>query len=229
MASSRPLGVLAVGLVLLGGLVTGAYVRERSAAKVSGPEVHALRPDPVAGPLEAVPERRPDFHLKDPDGKTHSIAEWDGKPLLVNFWATWCAPCRREIPLLNTLLARADRPADLAIVGVAVDFPDDVRAFMKKVGMNYPVLIGEQDGLDAAAAFGVQQMAFPFTAFIDRRGRVLSVHLGELHERDALATLAVLKNVDSGALTIAEGRAQLQRALVQDSTTGAPPAAAVAN
>jgi thiol-disulfide isomerase/thioredoxin len=159
-----------------------------------------------------VPDLRPDFTLHDVDGKAHPISEWDGHPLLVNFWASWCAPCRREIPLLNRLQAE---PAlkDLQIVGIAVDFPADVQQFLKKTPIHYPVLIGEQDGLDTATAFGVQAIAFPFSVFIDRNGHILSLHVGELHEEQARVILGVLDRVDSGELTPAAGRAALKTAL----------------
>lgn len=200
---------LAIGLVILGGAVTGAYVRERQSPRaLPGPVVHDLKPAPATGPLPRVPLRRPDFTLSDPAGQHHSVAEWDGRLLVVNFWATWCAPCRREIPLLNRLAAE---PAakDLTVLGIAVDFPDDVRTFLTKMPLNYPVLIGEQDGLDVATAFGVRDMAFPFTAFVDRHGRVFSVHLGELHESDVRTTLSLIDRVDAGKLDIEAARREL--------------------
>ena len=209
---ATPLRWLAYGLVALGAGVTGAYVHERlkSAPPAAAPAAVTTLGATPAPPT--VPELRPEFTLKDPAGKAHAISEWDGHPLMINFWASWCAPCRREIPLLNRLQAE---PAlkDLQIVGIAVDFPPDVQTFLQKIPIHYAVLIGEQDGLDAASAFGVQSMAFPFTAFVDRRGQVLSLHLGELHETQARATLEVLARVDRGELTVAAGREALKRAL----------------
>ena len=215
---ATPLRWLAYGLVALGAAVTGAYVHERLTTPqpaVVPPPVHVLEAIPKAGDAEAgVPEMRPDFTLKDASGHPHPISEWDGRPLMINFWASWCAPCRREIPLLNRLQAE---PAlkDLQIVGIAVDFPEDVQKFLKKIPVHYPILVGEQDGLDTANAFGVQAIAFPFTAFVDRRGHVLSLHLGELHEDQARTTLATLDRVDRGELTPAAGREALRAALAQ--------------
>jgi thiol-disulfide isomerase/thioredoxin len=129
---------------------------------------------------------------------------------MVNFWATWCAPCRREIPLLNKV--RAQRKAQNAeIVGVAVDFRDDVLAFVKKVPINYPLLIGEEDGLAAAEAFGMG-MAFPFSVFADSKGRILTIKVGELHEDEANFAFDRLRDIDNGILTL-----QAAQALVNDA------------
>ena len=118
---------------------------------------------------------------------------------MVNFWATWCAPCRREIPLLNKI--RMERKAQNAeIVGVAVDFREDVLKFVQKTPLNYPLLIGEEDGLAAAEAFGMG-MGFPFSVFVDSQNRILTVKLGELHEDEANFAFDRLKDIDDGVLT----------------------------
>jgi thiol-disulfide isomerase/thioredoxin len=118
---------------------------------------------------------------------------------MVNFWATWCAPCRREIPLLNKI--RMQRKAQNAeIVGVAVDFRDDVLKFVAKTPLNYPLLIGEEDGLAAAEAFGMG-MAFPFSVFVDSQNHILTVKVGELHEDEANFAFDRLRDIDNGVLT----------------------------
>ncbi|MGH8494947.1 MAG: TlpA family protein disulfide reductase [Gammaproteobacteria bacterium] len=131
--------------------------------------------------------QRPEFSLPDMSGKLRSISEWDGDALVVNFWATWCAPCRREIPLLMALQeAHAGDP--LQVIGIAIDQPDEVRRFAGEMGMNYPVLVGEQAAVEAASGFGVDFIGLPFTAFVGPEGRVHRIHLGELEagELDAL-------------------------------------------
>ena len=118
---------------------------------------------------------------------------------MVNFWATWCAPCRREIPLLNKI--RMQRKAQNAeIVGIAVDFREDVLKFVQKMPLNYPLLIGEEDGLAAAEAFGMG-MAFPFSVFVDSQNRILTVKIGELHEDEANFAFDRLRDIDNGVLT----------------------------
>jgi len=118
---------------------------------------------------------------------------------MVNFWATWCAPCRREIPLLNKIrMQRKGQNAE--IVGVAVDFREDVLKFVAKTPLSYPLLIGEEDGLAAAEAFGMG-MAFPFSVFVDSQNRILTVKVGELHEDEANFAFDRLRDIDNGILT----------------------------
>jgi thiol-disulfide isomerase/thioredoxin len=165
--------------------------------------------DPAAG-KKLVPDSLPDITLAAVDGTPTKLSSFGGRPLMVNFWATWCAPCRREIPLLNKL--RAQRQAQNAeIVGVAVDFRDDVLQFVKKVPINYPLLIGEEDGLAAAEAFGMG-MAFPFSVFADSKGRLLTIKVGELHEDEANFAFDRLRDIDNGVLTL-----QAAQALVNDA------------
>ncbi len=159
---------------------------------------------------KAVPDSLPDFTLAAVDGTPTKLSSFGGRPLMVNFWATWCAPCRREIPLLNKL--RAERQAQKAeIVGVAVDFRDDVLQFVKKVPINYPLLIGEEDGLAAAEAFGMG-MAFPFSVFADSKGRLLTIKVGELHEDEANFAFDRLRDIDNGVLTLQAAQAAVNDA-----------------
>ena len=159
-----------------------------------------------------VPELRPLFSLQDAQGRSREIAEWDGRPLAINFWATWCAPCRREIPLLNRL--RAERAASgLEVIGIAVDFRDDVIAYMRDTPIDYPVLIGEQEGLDVARAFGMETIGFPSTVFTDRKGRIVTVHVGELHAPEAEVILSAVEDVDSGRVDIESARAAIRSGL----------------
>jgi thiol-disulfide isomerase/thioredoxin len=209
------------GFVLLGAAVLGAFVYERlHAPRATSPAPAARIPEPPGDPAASaaslapppIPLRRPDFSLKDLAGRSHPISEWDGKALLVNFWATWCAPCRREIPLLNRI-EREYAKNGVEVVGIAVDFADDVKSFKKDFPIDYPLLVGEQDGLDAARAFGVEPLALPFTAFTDSQGRILMLHVGELHEDQARAILAIVQQVDAGALTPVEARHAITGAL----------------
>lgn len=137
-------------------------------------------------------QMRPDMVLNDHTGQPQSLAAWDGQLVMVNFWATWCAPCRREIPMLTALQTEfADK--GLQVVGIAIDEPEPVRAYMQEVGINYPVLVGEQAAIDAAEAYGAAVTALPLTAIVDRTGRVAEIYLGELHREQALEMLNKLE------------------------------------
>ena len=167
-------------------------------------------PPPAAQPV--VPDVRPLFSLADAKGVTRSITEWDGRALLINFWATWCPPCRREIPLLNSLRARY-APQGFEVVGVAVDFREDVLRYMETTPIDYPVLIGEQDGLDAVRAFGLGALGFPFTVFTDAGGRIVTIHVGELHEAQADLILEAVTDVIAGRMTIEAARDRIRMGL----------------
>jgi thiol-disulfide isomerase/thioredoxin len=185
--------LLAIGAGAAAYLVSRAWL---------GPE----DPVPVAGappeaPASVIPDRRPDVTLADRDGRLRSLSEWDGQPQIINFWATWCAPCRREIPMLNEL-ARDPALADFALIGIAIDFREDVLRFLAETPIEYTVLIGEQDGLDASAAFGMRSLGLPYTAFVDRSGRIVTIHLGELHRAQADVILSAVRALESGEIDL---------------------------
>ncbi len=169
--------------------------------------------EPAAEPKAQLASVIPEFKLADQDGAMRSLRDdWKGKALIVNFWATWCAPCRREIPLLKKLAAdHADE--NFQVVGIAIDFRDKVLDYAREMKIDYPLLIGEQDALDAAAAFGVDAVGLPFTIFTDTTGRVIALHMGELTADEAIIILAAVRNVNEGRLDPVQARAAIATAL----------------
>jgi thiol-disulfide isomerase/thioredoxin len=148
-----------------------------------------------------IPGLLPAFSLADRNGKPTSITSFAGRSLIINFWATWCAPCRREIPLLQALQTEwASRGT--TVVGIAVDHKDPVLEFADRFKMTYPLLIGEQDALDAASALGVDSPVFPFTVFTDRRGDVVALFVGELHRPQAELILGQVQNLNQGSIEL---------------------------
>jgi thiol-disulfide isomerase/thioredoxin len=148
----------------------------------------------------------PDFSLANLAGEQQSIQSWPGKPMLINFWATWCGPCLREIPMLKDL--QTARP-DLQVVGIAIDKPDLVEKFAADLGFNYPILIGQNEAWAAASALGVNIFALPFTIFTAADGSILGVHTGELHAEHLEAFQAVADDVGAGRIDVGEARARL--------------------
>ncbi len=117
--------------------------------------------------------------LTDLDGQTRTLREWQGKLLLVNFWASWCSPCRREMPMLAALREQY-REQGLEILGPAMDQPEAARRAAEQLGVNYPVFAGDVDIVRAMSALGDQLGALPYSVLIGRDGRVIARHSGEL-------------------------------------------------
>lgn len=123
------------------------------------------------------PEQRLDFSLTDLTGQQRKAAEWDGKVVVLNFWAPWCEPCRDEVPMLSRL-QQDFGPRGLQVLGLTLDEADATRAFAQRVAMTYPVLLGLEPILKLQAAYGDTRL--PFTVVIDRAGRVVYRQAGEM-------------------------------------------------
>jgi thiol-disulfide isomerase/thioredoxin len=150
-----------------------------------------------------------DFSLPDLDGIDHQISEWDGKARLINFWATWCAPCRREIPLLKqTQTAHAKH--DLQVIGIAVDFVDPVKAYAEEAEFNYPVLIGQEDAMAAAEATGIDFIGMPFTMIVAPDGQLIKTHIGEIHEDQMALIVETFEQMRRGEMDLARARSTLK-------------------
>ena len=117
----------------------------------------------------------PDFALKDADGKTVHLSEYRGKVVLLDFWATWCDPCRLEIPWFIDL-QRKNKDKGFEVLGVSMDEEgwEVVKPFMRSVGMNYRVVIGNDETTQMYG--GVDSL--PSTFLIDRQGKIAAIHIG---------------------------------------------------
>ena len=142
------------------GIAAGIFLRESPAPARDG------------APLLAIT-------LPDAEGNLQALEQWRGKVIVVNFWATWCAPCREEMPLF--VKAQAEHGGrGLQFVGIAVDDAAKARQFAKEIGLNYPSLIGGYGAMELSKTLGNTLMALPFTVVLDRAGNVLLNHLGPL-------------------------------------------------
>lgn len=131
--------------------------------------------------------------MLDSGGAMVALDRWRGKPLLVNFWARWCEPCRAEIPEIDAI-ASAWQARGLSVIGVALEQdPNAVRDFASQLGMRYPALLSGDKGYALMEAMGNRSQAIPFTVAIDRNGRIVGSKLGRISrsEVEALAEAAV--------------------------------------
>lgn len=119
------------------------------------------------------------LQLPDLAGKSQSLSQWKGQVLVVNFWATWCPPCLKEIP---EFVAVSEKMAAKGVqfVGISIDKPDKVKVFREDNGVSYPLLIAGLETMDLANDFGNRAKGLPFTVILDREGRLHHVKLGPL-------------------------------------------------
>lgn len=133
------------------------------------------------------PQRAPSpiLALSLPDLEHHAqpLRQWQGRVIVVNFWAAWCEPCKDEMPMLRQV--QADWPADqVRFVGIGIDEREALQAYLRQQPMNYPMLVGTQDVLDMTAPYGNAQEGIPFTLVFDRSGDIVLKKLGRIQESD---------------------------------------------
>lgn len=168
------LGVVVLGFLLGTAL---AWMTNRTANAPDAPE-----------PQLALGERHPGFDLPALDGERINADQFAGRAMLVNFWATWCAPCRREMPVLQ---AASERRGDaLAVIGIALDDPEPVANFVEELGVDYTILVGQDEVLDVQSAWGNDVGAMPYTVLVDAEGIVRWRHYGEVSEDELDSALA---------------------------------------
>lgn len=129
--------------------------------------------------------------LPDPAGTPQPLAQWRGKVIVANFWATWCPPCLKEIPGFAQVSRRyAER--GVQFVGISIDSVDQVRRFQEEQAVPYPLLIGSAQTLQMAAELGNPAQGLPFTLILDPRGEIRNIKLGTLTEADLEAKIQAL-------------------------------------
>jgi len=138
---------------------------------------------------EAERKRAPDFELKDREGKAVRLSDYSGKVILLDFWATWCAPCRASIPWFNELTEKYG-PEGFVVLGISMDEKgwDAVTPFLEKVEVKYPILMGNRR---VAYLYGDVD-SLPLSFFIDRNQRVAAIHLGPLSKKEVEKIIKIL-------------------------------------
>lgn len=147
---------------------------------------------PVPAPEALLGQRRPEFSLVDAAGNRVTAADFDGHVLLLNFWATWCAPCVEEMPMLSRL-QRDYSGRGLRVVGITVDDPVRARAFAQDLGLDYPLLFGTGEAMLVGRRYGNASGMLPFSVLIDAAGVVRWTHLGAVRREQLETQLAELK------------------------------------
>ena len=148
-----------------------------------------LRPAPPAPDThQSAPA---DFTLKDLTDRSRRLSEWSGKPVLLNFWATWCAPCREEIPLFIETRAR-HAALGLEIVGVAIDQKTDAQEFVAKFRVPYPILLADDTTLDLMARYGNPTGVLPYSVILRTDGSIAHRKIGAFRPAELEQALALL-------------------------------------
>jgi len=124
-----------------------------------------------------MPKTMVDFTLPGIEGKPRRLSEWQGKLIVLNFWATWCPPCLEEIPLFISMQEKYGARG-LQIVGVAIDKLENVKNFQDFDIINYPVLVGQEEVMALMQQYGNRIGSLPYSVVIDQRGQVLSRRVG---------------------------------------------------
>ena len=198
--------MLIFGTALLALMAGALFYAARAPLSTSQPETAATQLPSSA--LEVV--AYPAFTLPDIAGNSRDFSEWQGKHRVINFWATWCAPCRREIPLLKTFQEQ-HAANGLQVLGIAVDFPEEVAAYAETAGFNYPVLVGQDEAMAIAESSGIEFIGMPFTMFVAADGEYLSAYIGELHQEHLDGLVDVLARLDRGEIDKSAAREALDQ------------------
>jgi thiol-disulfide isomerase/thioredoxin len=189
---------IVAGLVIIIAAIAGYLVQQQYSLSLN---------DPAA--TQVIASDRVEFVLPHLDGSERRLSDWDGEARIVNFWATWCAPCRREIPILKQL--QTDKPEmQLQVIGIAVDFMEDVRAYAEEANFNYPILVGQEEAIAVAEASGVEFIGLPFTMIIAADGTLVATHMGEIMQPHIDRISEVMRDLASGALDLETARSELQ-------------------
>ena len=167
--------MVAIGFAGLGSLVACQKPAEPVKAVVADTPAVAAAPAADADPVGALLGQS----MTDAAGKPQALAQWKGKPLLVNFWAPWCGPCVKEMPELSELAGEL-KDKNINVVGIGIDTPTNIAEFTGKYKIAYPIYIGGMDATELSRALGNKNGGLPYTVLIGADGKVVKTYLGTL-------------------------------------------------
>jgi len=168
-------------IALLSG-AAGFFLHQQAADKSNTDQV-AVVDNEVITPEAVIGKKAPAIRLSDMQGEIRQLSDWQGKLLVVNFWATWCPPCREEIPLFVDTQAQYQEQG-LQFLGVALHSADEIQDFMVEFQFNYPSLVGNSDVIALGEQLGNDIGALPYTVLIDRQGIIRFSHRGKLKKAE---------------------------------------------
>ena len=179
-----------IGLILLLLLLGAVALSYNKQYKLQLDSHVSTKPNEVD---KQIGQKRPDFSLPDRLGFPYNISEWDGKVIILNFWATWCRPCRKEMPMFYQF-QQDHQKRGLQFIGIAIDDKAAVDVFFKQTGIsvNYPILIGNDEAIPIAKDYGNEFGVLPYSVIIDRQGLIRYLHYGEISREQIEEKIAAL-------------------------------------
>ncbi len=175
---------LGIGLIALAALLAGLSLSARYFAE-------PLPASLLSPGGNLIGSQRPDFSLGSSKGGFVTAADFSGKTLLINFWATWCGPCRHEMPMLMDLQKEFGAQG-LQVVGIALDDVQNVRSFVQRYGISYPILVGAADAMATSDAYGNVEGVLPYSVLVDKDGVIRWQYTGEIRPEDVSKLLSEL-------------------------------------
>ena len=177
--------------LLLAGLLALSVSACDNSANTSSANSNEQQSNTSTPQVAKVGSHRPEFSLPDMEGNQRQLSEWNGKVLVINFWATWCPPCRKETPAFVELQEKYGAQG-LQFIGVAIDEKDNVQDFADTYGVNYPMLLGDLEAINTSKQYGNRFGTLPYTVIVDRKGKINFIQRGEMLKTTAEAKIKAL-------------------------------------